>query len=208
MQTIDLKFSHLKAALIIAPKNSLRLYLNGVLIDVLPRAVRIVSTNNHCLACFHHELAVEFDLKPSQIIVPYEILKDAKAAHRSQIMVALQYDSANPQGPCTFFGFADGDRVFTPLQEKYPAYQKLLLSASKPSGERAHFNPRYLTHFCDISDVACGAARGTTTIPEIYENGKNGGSAVKIRGVPEFYGLVMPVLYKTPEWQCPAWLAT
>ena len=67
MTTITIETHVLKAHLIIAPKNDVRFYLNGILVDTVNR--RIVSTDGHCMLVTRFDAsAIEGDSVPDFII--------------------------------------------------------------------------------------------------------------------------------------------
>ena len=208
MQAIDLKVSYLKAAAVVMAKQDIRYYLNGVMIDVLPRAVRIVSTDGHRLVCFHSELAIEegaADMVPAQIIIPGEVLKGLKARHRNLQFLSLQFNEAAPLEPCTLSGCDGADKIFKPVDAKYPDYMRVLPN-SRPTGEKAHFNPHYVADMAEVVRIAMDRKSGDAKcFPSVYHNG-NGCAPVMYDGLPEFYGALMSMRWVDTEWECPKWI--
>jgi len=209
MQTIDLKLSYLKAAAVVMAKNDIRYYLNGIMIDVMPRAVRIVSTDGHRLVVFHSELALEdgaADLVPAQIIIPGEVLKGLKARHKNLQFLSLQFNESAPMDACTLAGCDGADKIFKPIDAKYPDYSRVMPN-SRPTGEKAYFNPHYVSDMAEVVRIALDRKAGDLKcFPSVYHNG-NGTAPVMYDGLPEFYGALMPMRWSDPEWECPNWLA-
>lgn len=204
MKSIDLDYQQLKAVSLAAARDDICYYLNGVLIDILPRAVRLVATNGHLLACCHNELAAEEDLAPAQIIIPGEVLKGLAPASKAQVMIALRYD--DPAEPCTLVGVKGGDRTFTPVDGKFPDYLRVLPNgALDAAGKDLTFDPDYLATFQRMADILAGTKSRTRSHFHLYPNG-NGAAPILIPACPDFYGCIMPMRLVAPEWQAPAWL--
>jgi DNA polymerase-3 subunit beta len=203
MNTVNIRISYLKAALITAAKKDIRYYLNGVLVDILPRAVRIVSTDGHRCTVFHSAIHDDdADQEPAQIIIPRDIVKGIKGATGRIVLTALTYDAANPLAPCTLVGIAGGDRIFTPVDGKFPDYTRIMPN-SAPSGERGCFNPHYLADFAEVVQIA---ADRNIAYPEVWDNGDSC-APVTYSGLPEFYGALMPMRGTGGAWELPEWLA-
>lgn len=207
MQTVDLKVSFLKAAAVVMAKRDIRYYLNGVLIEVLPRAVRIVATDGHRLACFHSDLALqdgEKDLTPAQIIIPGEVLKGIKARAKLAV-VSLQFDESDPLAVCRLIGCEGADRVFRPIDGKYPDYSKVLPNTA-PTGVNANFNPHHLADFAEACRIALDRKPGDqNSFPNIFHNGDRG-AAVTHPSLPEFCGVLVPMAWRKMEWEFPRWI--
>ncbi len=203
MLTIDLKISTLKAAAYIAWKDDVRPYLNGVLVDVMPRAVRLVATDGHRLVCFHSEVACEEDMKPAQIIIPLATLKGLKARNRHRVMLALRFNPEHPEQPCTLIGCAGGDKTFTPIDGKFPDYSRAM-PLDKPDGTQATFNGQYLADMDTVCRIALDMK--AATFAHVYPNGERPASVLH-HALPGFYGVLMPRRNVASDWALPAWLA-
>lgn len=201
MKTLQIPYAFLKACLRIAPKDDVRCYLNGVLVDVREHDARLVVTDGRRIGVFHLAPAEgdEYPRKSAQVIIPRKILQGLKAP-RGIVAAVLQYDDENPAAECRI-----ADRTFTPIDGKFPDYSRVLPN-DKPSdelGAELSFNPAYVK---DFADMRRDAMEGNQfDLVNIYPNG-NGAAAVLLPGVPEFYGALMPMRGNRPEWELPQWL--
>ena len=201
MQSVTLKVSHLKAALICAATKDIRYYLNGVLLEVRKRDALLVSTDGHRLAVIHAATVSqdEPDNVPAQIIIPREVLKGLKSENRREDTCTLQHDPAKPETECRISGIVGGDRVFAPVDAKYPDYSRVI--PAEVNGERAVFEPTFLADFLDLVRILAGNIRAFYTL---HENSTSS-AVITCAEVPEFLGVLMPMRatgeeYKRPEW--------
>lgn len=203
---LKIRASFLQAALVTAAEKDIRYYLNGVLLDIFPGAVRIVSTDGHRLSVFHCAYTPEegepAELPRAQIIIDRNVLKGLKPA-KGESFVTMEFDAESPLGECRLSGLKGPDVVFKPTDAKYPDYTRIM-PQSCPNGEPAHFNPEYIYDFARMREMITG--KSGIYPPSVYTQG-TGTAAVMLPGVPEFYGAVMPMRWDMPAWECPEWLA-
>jgi DNA polymerase III subunit beta len=182
MKAIQLPVNALKAMSVLASKQDIRYYLNGVLVQSNDAYTRMVATDGHLLGIYQISETAH-DGESFSIIVPNEII--AKLDKRDNFL-------ACENGKWTIDGMA-----FSPVDGTFPDYMRVL--PTKPAtGEAAQFNPELITRF-----VKCSKLLNGTKHPIIAHNG--GSSALVDLGLDRFIGVVMPmrnnvVINQTPEW--------
>jgi len=183
MEAILLPKDSLKAMAVLASKQDIRYYLNGVLVESTGAYTRMVATDGHLLGIFQiSETAHEG--KAFSIIIPNEII--AKLDKKDNFL------STNEHGNWSIDGIA-----FTPVDGKFPDYMRVL-PLNPTSGEASQFNPELITRF-----VKCSKLLNGSKLPTIAHNG--GSSAFVDIGIDRFVGIVMPMrttvtLRETPNW--------
>jgi len=158
---ITLQKNVLKAALISAPKDDIRYYLNAVFLRVAASGkVYIASTDGHRLflanvpANWTGEAQSAFDL-----IIPRATVDSAVKAGGDSITL-----SAMPDGRYTL-GYA----VFARVDATYPNINAVIPSTT--SGELAQFNPDYLA---DAQKALCLVSGRKNGVPFLlHHNGKS-----------------------------------
>lgn len=198
MNTIELSFEHLSAALICAANKDIRYYLNGVLVDIREREVRVVATDGYRLIVMREVLNDgDEPHAPAQIIIPREVLKGIKPAAKAIVKCVLHYDAENPLEPCALKCLKDADRGFTPIDGTFPDFERIL-PKERPSGERAYFDADYLADFKRIAEIL-GVGHAC-----VFDNGNDACAPVTFGAREDAFGVLMPMLwdseYKVPEW--------
>ena len=202
MQSVTLKVSHLKAALVCAATKDIRYYLNAVLLEVRKRDTLLVSTDGHRLSVIHAATVAqdEPDNVPAQIIIPREVLKGLKSENRRDDTCTLQHDPAKPESECRISGIVGGDRVFVPIDAKFPDYTRVI--PATVNGERAVFDPALLAEFLDVVRIISGNSRA---FYHLHEN-SDSSAIIQCAEAPEFLGVVMPMRWGAEEYKRPEWL--
>lgn len=183
MEAILLPKNSLKAMALLASKQDIRYYLNGVLVESTGAYTRLVATDGHLLGVFQISETAH-DGNAFSIIIPNEII--AKLDKKDNFL------STNEHGNWSIDGIS-----FTPVEGKFPDYMRVL-PAKPASGESAQFNPELITRFAKCSKLLNGRPW-----PVIAHNGES--SALVDIGLDRFIGVVMPmrnpvVIKETPEW--------
>jgi DNA polymerase-3 subunit beta len=183
MEAILLPKDSLKAMAVLASKQDIRYYLNGVLVESNGAYTRLVATDGHLLGIYQIKETAHED-KAFSIIIPNEII--AKLDKRDNFL------STNEHGNWVIDGIN-----FTPVDGKFPDYMRVL--PTKPAtGEASQFNPELITRF-----VKCSKLLNGSKLPTISHNGES--SAFVDIGIDRFVGIVMPMrnpvtLRETPSW--------
>ncbi len=196
--TFTIQAATVKALLLIAAKQDIRYYLNGVAIDTTmgTRPV-LVATDGHRL------LAAVADYEPHSVapsgvvIIGRELLaavKPLKASAREflPLRVTIEGDAVTIQGATTATGkLVDG---------RYPDWRRII--PRKASGERAQFNADYIADFFEVSRLINNKLGGLS--PFIRHNGD--GSALIDLHTADAFGICMPMRDTEPQaFNLPAW---
>ena len=202
MHYVNLPVNYLKASLLVAASNDIRYYLNGVLVRVRENDVLIAATDGHRLSVFQVKNADGAgDNTPAEVIIPREVLKGIKPLNRHFENCTLNYDAAQPLAKCRLAALKDGDRVFTPIDGKFPVVMRVI--PDKVSGKKGFFNPFYLADFANLVRIASGMNTG---YPDVRDNGI-GCAAVTYAALPDWVGAIMPMDWEAADkYQRPAWL--
>jgi len=185
MKAILLPMNSLKAMSVLASKQDIRYYLNGVLIESNKSYTRMVATDGTLLGIYQITETAHNDEEFS-IIVPNEII--AKLDKRDNFLSC-------ENGKWSIDGMA-----FTPVDGKFPDYMRVM--PSKPAtGESAQFNHELITRFAKCSKLLNGSKN-----PVIAHNG--GSSALVDLGLDRFVGVVMPMRNNIVINQTPVWVKT
>lgn len=182
MEAILLPKDSLKAMSVLACKQDIRYYLNGVLVESNKNHTRLVATDGHLLGIYQISETAHDD-RDFSIIIPNEII--AKLDKKDNFLSCVD-------------GKWDIDGIsFAPVDGKYPDYMRVL-PAKPVSGETAQYNPELITRF-----VKCSKLLGGSKYPAIAYNGQS--SALVDIGIDKFLGIVMPMrndvkIKETPHW--------
>ena len=130
-----------KAALLIAAKKDIRVYLNGVYFD-FPNG-RLVATDGHVLLC----AAIDRVDRPA-IIVDRDVLEVAVKGKPEGNLSFGPDGLASLKTPCAL--------AFHPVDATYPAYERVIPTAL--SGASGQFNPTILARAQKALNTAYGAA--------------------------------------------------
>ena len=133
---MKLDYNLLKAAALVAPKNDMRYYLNGVRIEPVDDGICIVATDGNVLFAAFQETD---DVLSAPVTIPTELVQSETkgAATREQVNLGLHLVQRIPKDnaqPYTFNGYH-----FTPVEGKFPDWRRVL--PAETSGDAAIFNP-------------------------------------------------------------------
>ena len=120
MLTAKINVGALKAAALAASKELSRHYLNGVLIEVSPRAVVYVATDGQMLFAYREGLSERDpdNMLLGDFIVPVPVIKSIKLKKSVSESASLR-DSTNGDGELTI-KTADGSYGFAPIDGTFP----------------------------------------------------------------------------------------
>lgn len=190
--TINLRI--LAAAVPFASKDEARYYLNGVCLEIEPRAVTYVATDGHRMIAYRDELQDDGpdNLLLGTFIIPTPHCKPHKL-EKNDAGLATIFGS----GRLTIaYGFCDV--TFLPIDGSFVNWRKTIPAFS--SGVLAQFNLEYLAAFKKF-----GAALELPS-PFVAHNGADAPATVWFPGRQDIIGIIMPI--KTtdelgrvaPEW--------
>jgi len=170
------KLSALRALTVLAAKDDIRYYLNGVLIEYSPTITRIVATNGHVMGVYNDTQENEGF---GSFIIPRSALDLLKPANKlDQVCITRE---GTGSGSISVIGGASVN--FTPVDGKFPDYVRVI--PDKVTGEVAQFNPDYIADFKKVYKLL-----GAKTF-HIHHNGHGG--AVMDFDLANFLGVMMPL---------------
>ena len=195
---ITIKPEVLQGMLLIAAKNDIRYYLNGMNFEVKEREAIICCTNGHYLGVYHHVVA-EFDenMVPATFIVPRDIIEKIKG--KSNINAVITYDHESKNVSIYFNGTTFSGKA---VEGTFPDYSRVIPSEAT-QGEPGHYNHSYLERL----DKAVQTIHGNKNMGcHLIQRGTDGAIALSAK-VPEFIGVVMPIRKDDiTTWSRPEWL--
>lgn len=170
------KLSALRALTVLAAKDDIRYYLNGVLIEYSPTITRIVATNGHVMGVYND---MQENEGSGSFIIPRSALDLLKPANKlDQVCITRE---GTGSGSISVIGGASVN--FTPVDGKFPDYVRVI--PDKVTGEVAQFNPDYIADFKKAYKLL-----GAKTF-HIHHNG-HGGAIVDFAR-DDFLGILMPM---------------
>ena len=191
----------IKALLLMTPKQDIRYYLKGVLVDVRAQDVTLVATNGHALLAVPYVDNIEGDRLIGQWIIPREALEAVKPckAGRSSLPIAIEIVRAmipNPERPDTITITGATTTTTKPIDGRYPDWRRAVPGSA--SLEVAQFDPALIATFGDVHALLGGSEKFK---PVIHHNGR-GGALVSGLG-RDALGVIMPLRVDTDDMQHP-----
>ncbi|EPS1221635.1 hypothetical protein ACVBR5_000861 [Burkholderia cenocepacia] len=185
---INATASALKAVQIIAPKNDIRYFMNGVLVEAREKETRLVATDGHRLVVYRIECNNEVPAGESiSIIVPNAVIDRLKLGKETPDEVT--FESADDGR--MFISHDDIRVTFKPIEGNFPNYRKV--TPEKVSGESGHFKPGYLFDFQKVGAALKRQRTVNNILPLLCQNGPTGAAIVQLQGDDDFVGVVMPI---------------
>lgn len=170
------KLSALRALTVLAAKDDIRYYLNGLLIEYSPTITRIVATNGHVMGIYNDTQENEGS---GSFIIPRSALDLLKPANKlDQVCITRE---GTGSGSISVIGGASVN--FAAVDGKFPDYVRVI--PDKVTGEVAQFNPDYIADFKKAYKLL-----GAKTF-HIHHNG-HGGAIVDFAR-DDFLGIMMPI---------------
>ena len=175
MTTITIETHVLKAHLIIAPKNDVRFYLNGILVDTVNR--RIVSTDGHCMLVTRFDAdAIDGPVVPDFIIGRDQLSTGIKTTAKKMPTV-ITYDQAT---------VTVGSVIGTVIDGRFPDVARVIPTTL--SGETSHYDAELVNR---VSDALIMVANSPSKIkPVLFQNGT---SPAIMTYQCDAFGVVMPM---------------
>ena len=190
-----------------AADKDVRLYLNGINLEIGATEQRLVASNGHILGCFRIESKLPEVTAPlGNIIIPNDLLKPIKAKDLVEITIGpleTRKDAKGEEVPVsparpvtlTYAGMSMSGKT---LGVEFPDWR--LVIPSKVSGEPAQFNPAYVGTLAKAYAALHGKKGPFVGI------GFNGNAGALIDLADEnFVGVLMPMMgqpmpHTPPEW--------
>ena len=204
---LTIEHNIIKALLIVAPRQEIRYYLKGVLVDVRAQDVTLVSTNGTVLIAVPYPDNIEGDRLIGQWIIPREALEAVKPckAGRATLPIAIEIlpgaqtpDPERPgvtiKAPDTIIVTGATTTTTKPVDGRYPDWRRVMPGSA--SLEVAQFDPALVATFGDVHSMLSGS---TKSKPVVHHNGR-GGALVSGLG-RDALGVIMP--YRVDDMQHP-----
>ena len=181
----------LKGLDLLAGKQDIRYYLNGVNIEFSESCTRLVATNGHILGIENLTQNL-VNTGAGSLIIPSDIIKALKPVSKNADIVQIKQTDAGHWEIDNY-----GVKItFTALEGKFPDYARVV-SGAKTSGQASQYNPDYLATFLKAAKLLTGAK---TPQIEIMQNGQSS-ALINIVGLASFIGVIMPTKGKTGDEQ-------
>lgn len=181
--------AHMRAALITAGNQDIRYYLNGLLFEVTPAAVFIVSADGHRLSVFRDDTDARLvdESAPTerlQFIVPRDAIAQIKP-DRLIDRVIVSFDS--DAGTYSIKDVANSAEFSGPLVDgRFPDWRPVV--PHRADGTAAQLNPAYVGDLAKIAK-ALGHTKSCATI---HHNG-HAGALITHASSPEYLGVILPM---------------
>lgn len=183
---MKINVNYLKAAAIVASKEAVRYYLNGVAIQANDKGVFIVATDGHRACVFRQSEA--HDSAPIDIIIPSSAINALKTKEDTVDLRKINDTQ-----------YMIGNIAFEPVDGTFPDWRRIV--PKETSGETAQFNPAYVG---DFAKVAKALNKGASVL--IAHNGYSA-SLVSFGPDIDGFGLLMPkmrhgqvIVNTAPSW--------
>ena len=191
---MQLNIRLLKAAAIVASKEQVRYYLNGVAVQAGPRGLYLVAMDGHRALAFRQT----GDALPEiNIIIPVDIIAGIKL--NKHIDDATLTRESDTHWRIDYCGIAT---IFAPIDGTFPDWRRIV--PKETSGALAQFDPAYIGDFAKVAKVLGSNARAGV---KIAHNGQ-GPALVTFGDDIDGFGLLMPTRanYGSTVWQtAPEW---
>jgi DNA polymerase-3 subunit beta len=177
------KQSALKALVLLAAKKDVRYYLCGVNVEFSPSVTRLVVTDGHKLGVYQTGAQ---NVGNDSLIIPSDVINALPKS--GSYDPELTFSKCEGPGAWTITGLPNNGQVtFQQVDGKFPDHQRVC--SFKTDGSPASYNPAYLMQFLKVQHLLGGSKK---YIPNVYQSGKSS-ALVTLAGVPEFYGVIMPM---------------
>jgi DNA polymerase-3 subunit beta len=177
------KQSTLKAMVLLAAKKDIRYYLCGVNLEFSPSITRVIATDGHKLGL--HQAAAQ-NAGHGALIIPADVINALPKT--GSYDPELTFIKCEGPGAWEIVGLPNNGRiVFQEIDGRFPDYQRVC--SFKTDGLPGNYNPEYLMQFLKVQHLLGGSKKCTINL---YQSGKSS-ALVTLAGVPEFYGVIMPM---------------
>jgi len=199
---IELQHDQIKALMLIAPKNDVRHYLNGIAFDTTGKVPVAVVTDGHRLLALKIG-AVDDDLPHGVYIVP----RDAFASIRPlkigrtamHVIVTLTASGGVGMLPPTFTVAGATTAAGVCIDGRFPDWRCVV--PLTVSGEPGVYNPQYMADFGTVAGLLDGSGQ-----PHVLFAG-NGANCAALVNLPfDAVGVLMPVRSDPPCLTRPDWI--
>ncbi len=193
---MDINIRLLKAAALVASKEQVRYYLNGVAVQAGPRGLYLVATDGHRALAFRQS---GDDLPEVNIIIPADIIAGIKPPKGVDIVYLTKESESRWR-----IDYCGASISFAPIDGTFPDWRRIV--PKETSGELAQFDPAYIGDFAKVAKALGANAKAGV---KISHNGP-GPALVTFGDDIDGFGLLMPTRanYGSTIWQtAPEWSA-
>lgn len=211
MTTFLIRHNLVRAVALIAPKDDVRPYMNGL--HIVGRQgddfVRLEATDGRgALIAKAGLLDGDMIADPLDVIVPINLIEQAVKVMKRALHWRITVSASDHETMLPRVEISDEVTTLTALaiEGRYPDFSRLVHGASAPSGEAAQYDPQYTSMMREAARIALDKAPKKTMLLyiTIRHNGDNA-ALVEMRN-DNIFGILMP--YRTDEPQgVPAWYA-
>lgn len=181
--------TYLAAAAQFMAANNIRYYLNGVYVEILTGATRLVAIDGHICGVLRWPTAND---EMCDVIIPAATV--ALVCKMKGDFVELAHEEGR--------GWSLDGVPFAPVDGKFPPYRRIIVT--QPSGEAGNYNPELLMRF-----VKAARALKLRGVPIVRQNGDHG-ALVHFHDFDNFTGVCMGMRHfteKSPDLGIPTWAA-
>lgn len=186
MQKFNVKISQLQALAILASKEDIRYWLNGVRVEFNYETTRLISTDGHKLGLYNFKTENE---GVGVLTIPRSFIdKLPKVTIKTDQLLTISHVdqsqwAAIDQGGNTY--------LFNEIEGNYPDYSRVI-QPIKTNGQPGQFNDEYLAQF-----KKCGLLltwlKKQHFFPEIIHNGNSSAIIQLPTLLDQFVGVIMPL---------------
>lgn len=196
----DIAKRDLAAMLLLAAKQDIRYYLNGVLLEVGKKECRLIATNGHAMGVLRMPGTTE--IKPGQYIIPRNVIEFFKPTRDGFQNVFLKQIGKENENLWTMEdAYEKVTKTFSMIDGKFPDYTKVMPHTAV-SNTPAQLDVTYLVAFQKVNIMLTGKRQ----FNQLYI-GHDKGRAVVNFDNDRFTGVLMGLrqdpedkYYNTPAW--------
>lgn len=143
---ITLPLAELNAALVMAGKDDLRKYLNGVLVEVTPDKVLLVATNGAALIAIKSSAAHD-NPEPTQFIIPRYLVEQAAKSFDKKHAVDIELTEDSLLKLSQHSGIVGGK----PVEGVFPPWRRVVPNGEAVAANAPYVDPVYITLFAKVA---------------------------------------------------------
>lgn len=204
----------IKALLLVAAKNDVRYYLNGICVDARANGdVVLVATDGHRLLAVPVAVDDIEDLAPGEYLIPRDVLAAVKPNKAGRTTFPLQLEITTPaptpdperpgvtvQARPTFTLTGATSATGATIDGRYPDWRRVIPAST--TGKPGQYNPAYIGDFGAVARLLTGK----DTYPIFHQSGAS--NALVSRLGANALGVLMPMRVDDDELAhpgLPAW---
>jgi DNA polymerase-3 subunit beta len=184
-----IKASQLQAMSLLASKQDIRYYLNGVRVEFNSTTTRLIATDGHKLGLFNYDSTLNNGLGSLTIHNDFIASLPKVTKAQNDLLCTIWQDQNNPTLWHCVYG--NNQTQFVEIEGRYPDYSRVI-QPIKTSGQPGQFNDEYLAQF-----KKCGLLltwlKKQHFFPEIIHNGNSSAIIQLPTLLDQFVGVIMPL---------------